>query len=123
MAARNLSGEEERSASASLFPRVVEGWNVEEVLEDFAEIAAEKGIQLYSVRVKFGRFKCKFKPPNAGAAAGRINELAVNTGGQTRLVVKFFEPMDSTVIRWFEYDACLAAQRIELLASGLLRPD
>jgi hypothetical protein len=123
MAVHNLSGEEERSADASLFPRVVEGRNVEEVLEDFAKIAAEKGIQLYSIRVKCGCFKWKFKPPDAGAAAGRINVLAVNTGGQTRLVVKFFEQMDSTVIRWFEYDACLAAQRIELLAMGLPCPD
>jgi hypothetical protein len=123
MAIRNLSGEEELSASASMFPRAGEGRNVEEVLEDFAKIAAEKGIQLYSVRVKCGCFKWKFKPPDAGAAAGSINVLAVNTGGQTRLVVKFFEPMDSIVDRWFEYDACLAAQLIELLAMGLPRPD
>jgi transcriptional regulator with PAS, ATPase and Fis domain len=89
-----------------------------------AEIAAEKGIQMYSVRVKRGRLEREFKPPNAVAVAGRISELAVGVeGGQTHLVVRFYEPMDGAVVCELEYATHLAANRIEILAWGGTRTD
>jgi hypothetical protein len=124
MALRNLSNRKERSAGASLFLRVAQSSNVEEVLGNFAKIAAERGIHLYGVRVKRGRLEREFKPPNAGAVTGRINELAVSfEGGQTRLVVKFQEPMDGALVCELESAAHLAARRIEFLAGGGLCPD
>jgi hypothetical protein len=64
-------------------------------LEDLAEIAAEKGIHLYSIRVKRGRLEREFKPSNNVAVVGKINEIEAGVEGrQTRLVVKFFEPLD-----------------------------
>ncbi len=121
---RNLSNGKERSADASLYLRLAQSASIEGVLEDLTEIAAEKGIHLYSVSVKRGMFEREFKPPNAGAAAGRINELAVcAVGGQTRLVVKFLEPLDGAVVCELEYAAHLAALRIEILAGVVARPD
>jgi len=94
------------------------------VLEDLTEIAAEKGIHLYSVRVKRGRLEREFKPTNPFAVAGRIGELAVGVeGGQTHLVVRFYEPMDGAIVCELEYAAHLAAHRIEMLAGGWLHTD
>jgi transcriptional regulator with GAF, ATPase, and Fis domain len=87
------------------------------VLEDLTEIAAEKGIQLYSIKVKRGRLEREFKPPIAVAVAGRIGELAIDVeGGQTHLVVSFYEPTDGAIVFELEYAAHLAAHRIEILA-------
>ena len=121
---RNLSNGKERSADASLYLRLAQSASIEGVLEDLTEIAAEKGIHLYSISVKRGMLEREFKPPNAGAAAGRINELAVcAVGGQTRLVVKFLEPLDGAVVCELEYAAHLAALRVEILAGVVARPD
>jgi len=61
----------------------------------------------------------ELKLPNAGAGAGRINQIAVCVKeGQTRLIVKFFEPVDSAVVCELKYATHLAAYRIELLARG-----
>ena len=115
----NLSNGKDRSNGASLCLRLAQSASIEEVLEDLAEIAAEKGIHLYSVRVKRGRLEREFKPPNDVAVVGRINELAASVeGGQTQLVVKFFEPLDGAVVCELEYAAHLAAHRIEILAGG-----
>ncbi len=122
--ARHLSNRKERSAGASLFLRLAQSASVEEVLEDFTEIAAERGIYLCSLRFTREGLEREFKLPNAGAGAGRIKELAVCVeGGQTHLVVKFREPMDSAVVCELEYAAHLAAYRIELLAGGGLHTD
>jgi hypothetical protein len=60
-----------------------------------------------------------FELPIADVVSGRINELAVEVEcGQTRLVVKYFEPMDSPVVSELEY----AAHRIEILAGGRTLP-
>jgi hypothetical protein len=124
MLSRNFSNEKERSSGTSLFLRLAKSASIEEVLEDLTEIAAEKGIHLYSVRVKRGRLEREFKPPNTVAIAGRISELAVGVeGGQPCLVVKFFEPMDGAVVCEIEYAAHLAAHRIEILAGIGGRPD
>ena len=98
--------------------------SIEEVLEDLAEIAAEKGIHLYSVRGKRDRMEREFKPPNAVAVVGRICELTVGVeGGQTHLVARFYEPMDGVVVCELEYAAHLAAHRIEILAAGEAHAD
>jgi transcriptional regulator with GAF, ATPase, and Fis domain len=121
---RNLSNGKERSAHASLYLRLAQSASIEGVLEDLTEIAAEKGIHLYSVSVKRGMLEREFKPPNAGAVVGRINELAVcAVGGQTHLVVKFLEPLDGVVVCELEYAAHLAALRVEILAGVVARPD
>ncbi len=89
------------------------------MLDGFARIAAEKGIRLCSVRFTRGRLEREFELPNAGVVSGRINELAVDVeGGQTRLVVKYLEPMDGSIVSELEYAAHLAAHRIEVLAGG-----
>jgi hypothetical protein len=76
-----------------LFLRLAQSVSIEEVLEDLTEITAEKGIHLYSVRVRRGRLDREFKPPIPVATAGRISELTVGVeGGQTQLVVRFYEP-------------------------------
>jgi len=109
----------ERSSGVSLFLKLAQSASIEEVLEDLTEIAAEKGIHLCSVKVKHGRLEREFKPPNAIAVVGRISELAVVIeGGQTHLVVRFYEPLDGAVICELEYAAHLAAHRIEILARG-----
>ena len=120
----NFSKGKERSSGASLFLMLAQSASIEEVLVDLTEIAAEKGIHLHSVRVKRGRLEREFKPPNAVAVAGRIGELRVCVeGGQTHLVVRFYEPMDVAVVCEFEYAAQLAAHRIETLAGGGGRTD
>jgi hypothetical protein len=87
MLRRNFSNRKERSSGASLFLKLAQSARIEEVLEDLTEIAAEKGIQSYSIRVKRGRMEREFKPPNTVAIAGRIGELAVGVeGGQPHLV-------------------------------------
>ena len=118
MLPRNFSNGKERSSGASLFLRLAQSASIEEVLEDLAEIAAEKGICLCSVRFTLARIEREFKIPNA-VVIGRIKELAVSVeGGQTRLVVKFLEPLDSAAVCALEFAAYLAAHRIEILAGG-----
>src|SRR5262245_63311146 len=69
--------------------------------------------------VKRGRFEREFKPQNAVAVVGRISELKAGVeGGQTHLVVRFYEPTYGAVVCELEYAAYLAAHRIELLAGG-----
>ncbi len=103
----------------NLFLKLAQSASIEEVVEDLAEIAAEKGIHLHSVRVKRGRLEREFKPPNVVAVAGRITEVAVGVeGGQTHLVVRFYEPADGAVVYEIEIAAHLAAYRIEVLAGG-----
>jgi hypothetical protein len=48
------------------------------MLEDLTEIAAEKGIRLYNVRVKRGRLERELKLPNAGVCpAGSKNAPSI----------------------------------------------
>jgi transcriptional regulator with GAF, ATPase, and Fis domain len=120
----SFSNSKDRSSGASLFLRLAQSASIEEVVEDLAEIAAEKGIHLHSVRVKRGRLEREFKPPNAAAVVGRISELAAGVeGGQTHLVVRFYEPMDGAVVCELEHAAHLAAHRIEVLSGGVARTD
>ena len=44
-------------------------------------IAAEKGIHLYSIRVKRGRLEREFKPSNNVAVVGKINEIEAGVEG------------------------------------------
>jgi transcriptional regulator with PAS, ATPase and Fis domain len=119
MVSRYLSNRKDRLAGASHVLRLAQSASIEDVLNDFAKIAAEKGICLCSVRFTRGKLGREFELPNVGAVSGRINELAVDVeGGQTRLVVKYFEPMDGAVVSELEYAAHLAAHRIEILAGG-----
>jgi len=113
------SNRKECSSSASLFLRLAQSANIEEVVEDLAEIAAENGIHLHSVRGKRGRLDREFKPSDAGAVAGRITEVAAGVEGeQTHLVVRFYGPADGVVVYELEIAAHLAARRIEVLAGG-----
>ena len=114
-----LSNSKDRPNGACLRLRLAQSATIEETLWDLAEIAAEKGIHLYSIRVKRGRLEREFKPPNAAAATGKINEIEAGVEGrQTRLVVKFLEPSHSVAVGEFEYATHLAAHRIEILAGG-----
>ena len=109
----------DHSSSVNLFLKLAQSASIEEVVEDLAEIASEKGIHLHSVLVKRGRLEREFKPPNAGAVAGRITEVAASVdGGQTHLVVRFYEPADGSVVCELEIAAHLAAYRIAVLAGG-----
>jgi len=119
MLPRIHSNRKERSSGASLVLRLAQSASIEEVVEDLAEIASEKGIHPYSVRVKRGRLEREFKLPNAVAVAGRISDLVANVeGGETHLVVRFYEPTDGAVVCALESAAHLAAHRIEVLAGG-----
>jgi transcriptional regulator with GAF, ATPase, and Fis domain len=112
-----LSNRKDRPNGASLCLRLSQSATIEAALEDLAEIAAEKGIHLYSIKVKRGRLEREFKLPNAMAVTEKINELAVSVEGkQTQLVVKFLEPLDGTAVAEFEFATHLAAHRIEILA-------
>ena len=102
-----LSNRKHRPNGASLCLRLAQSATIEEALEDLAEIAAEKGIHLYSIRVKRGRLEREFKPSNNVAVVGKINEIGASIEGrQTQLAVKFFEPLDGAAVGEFEY-ACL----------------
>jgi DNA-binding NtrC family response regulator len=117
MVPRHVSNRKERLAGASLLLGLVQSASIEDVLNGFAKIAAEKGICLCSIRFRLGKLGSEFELPNAGPVSGRINELAVEVeGGQTRFVVKYFEPIDIAVICELESAAHLAAHRIEILA-------
>src|SRR5215510_1143904 len=95
----NHSNRRECSSDANLFLRLARSESIEEVMEDLAEVAEEKGIHLHSVMVKRGRLEREFNPPNAGAEAGRISEVTAGVeGGQPHLVVRFYEPADSAVV-------------------------
>jgi hypothetical protein len=111
---RNFSNGKERSSGASLFLRLAQSASIEDVLDVLTEIAAEKGICLCSIRFTLAMIEREFKVPTA-VAVGRIKELAVSVeGGQTRLVVKFLEPLDSAAVCALEFAAYLAAHRIEV---------
>jgi hypothetical protein len=108
MVPRYLSNRKERLADASSVLRLAHSASIEDVLNDFAKIAAEKGICLCSVRFTRGRLGREFELTNTDAVSGRINELAVDVeGGQTRLVVKYFEPIDGSVVSELEFAAHL----------------
>jgi transcriptional regulator with GAF, ATPase, and Fis domain len=116
---RRLSNSNDRPNGASLCLRLAHSASIEEALEDLAEIAAEKGIHLYSIRVKRGRLEREFKPSNNVAVVGKINEIEASIEGrQTQLVVKFLEPLDGAAVGEFEFATHLAAHRIEILAGG-----
>src|SRR5262249_3315028 len=86
---RNPSNRKERSDGAGSFLRLGQSSSIEEVLEDFAKIAAAKGIRLFSVRFKRDRLERELKLPNHSVGAGSINELAACVeGGQTQLIVQ-----------------------------------
>lgn len=120
MVSRHLSNRKERLAGASLLLGLVQSASIEDVMSGFTKIAAEKGICLCSVRFRRGSLENGFEIPNTGDVSGRVNELAVDVeGGQTRFVVKYFEPIDSAVICELESAAHLAAHRIEILAGGV----
>jgi transcriptional regulator with GAF, ATPase, and Fis domain len=122
MGPRRLLNNKWRSDGAGLFLTLTRSASIEEALEDLAEIAAEKGIRLYSIRVKRGGLEREFKPPNAVAATGKINEIEAGVEGrQTRLVVKFFEPLGGAAVDEFELATHLAAHRVEILAGGEAR--
>jgi transcriptional regulator with PAS, ATPase and Fis domain len=115
----NFLNGEDHSSSVNLFLKLAQSASIEEVVEDLADIASEKGIHLHSVMVKRGRLEREFKTPSAVAVVGRISELAAGVeGGQTRLVVRFYEPTYGAVVCELEYAAYLAAHRIEFLAGG-----
>ena len=119
---RRLSNSNDRHVGASLCLRLAQSASIEEALEDLAKVAAEKGIHLYSVKLKRGSLEREFKLPNAVAVIGKINELAVSVEGrQTQLVVKFLEPLDGAAVGELEYATHLAAHRIELLAGEKAR--
>jgi hypothetical protein len=104
----------------NLFLKLAQSASIEEVMEDLAEIASEKGIHLPSAMVKRSRLEREFELPNAVAVTGRISELKAGVeGGQTHLVVGFYEPTDGAVVCEFEYAANLAAHRIELYSSAM----
>jgi len=119
----NFLNGEDHSSSVNLFLKLAQSASIEEVVEDLADIASEKGIHLHSVMVKRGRLEREFKTPSAVAVVGRISELAAGVeGGQTRLVVRFYEPTYGAVVCELEYAAYLAAHRIELVVlAGYLR--
>ena len=119
MMPNNHSNRKEYSSGASLFLRLAQSASIEEVVEDLAEVMAEKGIRLHSVMVKRGSLEREFNPPDAGAVAGRITEVVASVeGGQTHLVVEFYEPVDGAVVYELEIAAHLAAYRITVLAGG-----
>ncbi|MBO0858636.1 MAG: sigma-54-dependent Fis family transcriptional regulator [Chloracidobacterium sp.] len=112
-----LSNNKDRPNGASLCLRLAQSATIEGALEDLAEIAAEKGIHLYSIRVKRGKLESEFKPSNNVVLVGKINEIEASVEGrQTQLVVKFFEPSEGAAVGEFEYATHLAAHRIEILA-------
>ena len=115
----NFLNGKDHSSSVNLFLKLAQSASIEEVVEDLAEIASERGIHLHRVIVKRGRLEREFKPPNAMAVIGRIGELTAGVeGGQTHLVVRFYEPTYGAVVCELEYAAYLAAHRIEFLTGG-----
>jgi transcriptional regulator with GAF, ATPase, and Fis domain len=115
----DLTNRKERLAGESLVLRLAQSASIDDVLNDFAKIAAEKGICLCSVRFTRGKLKHEFELPNSDPVSRRINELAVDVeGGQTRIVVKYVEPTDGMVVSELVDAAHLAAHRIEILAGG-----
>jgi DNA-binding NtrC family response regulator len=124
MEPRRFSNRKGYLDGAGPFIRLARSASIEDLLEDFTRIAAEIGIRLYSIRFKRGRLEREFKLPNQGAIAGSVCELAANVdGGQTRLIVRFYEPTDGAVVYELEYAAHLAAHCIEFLAGGEARAD
>lgn len=104
--------------------RLARSANVESVLDDLAEIAAAKGIDLHSIRVVRAGLDREFRSAETAATAERVSELEVGVeGGQTRLVLKLRGSPDDAVKFEIEDAAHLAAHRIELLAERRLRPE
>ena len=119
---RRLPNGEERSNGTHPFLRLAQGVSIEEVLDNFAKIVAEKGIGLCGVRFVRAKFDREFKIPGAGAGAGEVCELDIGVeGGQTHLIVRFREPGNGAAVSELESAAHLAAHRIELLAGRELR--
>jgi transcriptional regulator with PAS, ATPase and Fis domain len=112
------------SISVRPLARLARCASVESVLNDFAEIAVEKGIDLCSIRFTRTGLQREFKPPRAAEADCNAGEIEVGVeGGQTRLVVKFRGPLSEVIQCEIEDAAHLAAHRIELLAERRLRPE
>jgi transcriptional regulator with PAS, ATPase and Fis domain len=104
--------------------RLARSASVESVLDDLAEIAAEKGIDLHSIRVVRAGLDREFRSKETAIAAERMSELKVGVeGGQTRLVLHLRGSPDDAVKFDIEDAAHLAAHRIELLAERRLRPE
>ncbi len=104
--------------------RLARSASVESVLDDLAEIAAEKGIDLHSIRVVRAGLDREFRSKETAIAAERMSELKVGVeGGQTRLVLQLRGSPDDAVKFDIEDAAHLAAHRIELLAERRLRPE
>lgn len=111
------------SISVRPLARLARCASVESVLDDFAEIAIEKGIDLCSIRFVRAGLQREFKPPAAAEADRDASKIEVGVeGGQTRLVVKFRGPLSDAVQCEIEDAAHLAAHRIELLAERRLHP-
>lgn len=116
------SGGDLRSISVRPLLRLARGASVEDVLNDFAEVAAQKGIDLRSVKFMRAGTEREFKPPNAGIGAAGVSEFEVGVeGGLTRLLVRLRDPANDAIRCEIEDAAHLAAHRLELLAEGRLR--
>ncbi|MGH9837951.1 MAG: sigma-54 interaction domain-containing protein, partial [Blastocatellia bacterium] len=110
-----------RSVPVRPLVRLARGGSIECVVGDLTEIAAEKGIDLYGIRVlrtgqdrEFGNAE--------GAATDPVRELKICVeGGQTQLVLKLRGSAPDAVTCELEDAALLAAHRIELLAGRKLR--
>jgi len=121
---RRQSGGDLRSISVRPLLRLARGASVEEVMNDFAELAAQKKIDLRSVRYRRAGAEREFKPPSAGTGAAGVNELEVGVeGGLTRLLVRLGGSADDATLCEIEDAAHLAAHRIELLAERRLRTE
>jgi transcriptional regulator with PAS, ATPase and Fis domain len=112
------------SISVRPLARLARCASVESVLNDFAEIAVEKGIDLCSIRIVRAGLQREFKPQKAAEADCDAGEIAVGVeGGQARLVVKFHGPLSDAIQCEIEDAAHLAAHRIEVLAERRLHPE
>ncbi|MGH9853434.1 MAG: hypothetical protein ACREBD_26635, partial [Blastocatellia bacterium] len=121
---RHQSKGEMRSISVRPLAKLARCASVESVLDDFAKIAVEKGIDLRSVKFTRAGLQREFKPAKAAEADRNVSEIEVGVeGGQTRLVVKFHGPLSEVIRCEIEDAAHLAAHRIELLAERRLRPE
>jgi len=103
--------------------RLARSASVEGVLNDLAEIAAGKGIDLYSIQVLRAGLDRGFRPAQTATTTERVSELEVGVeGGQTRLILKLRGSPEDAIRFEIEDAAHLAAHRIELLAEKRLHP-
>jgi two-component system response regulator PilR (NtrC family) len=120
---RNQSQGEVRPVAVRPLVRLARSASVKGVLDDLAEIVAEKGIDLYSIRVVRAGLDREFRPAETVATAERVSELEVGVeGGHTQLILKLCEASDDAIKFEIEDAVHLAAHRIELLAESRLRP-